>query len=386
MKNSILFLTNAYPDFSSSYRGNFIKKMAARLKRDGYQISVVTPKIYSGSRYFEEQDDIMVYRFPFFARNRLLIEYEKIPFLRMILYYFSGFLITTYVLFKQRCNLIHAHWAIPTGLIGLLAGTLLQIPLVVTIHGSDLRMAMDKPFLLKLFLSVCKKAQHITCVSEAQKREIKRLGINEEKISLFSMGIDEDFLKVRRREGDRGSFTVLSNRNFLRIYNVSLLVRAIPLVLKEELNTIFLIAGDGLERDRLEKEAKKLNVNSSIRFLGRIPHDEMPNLLAQADIYVSTSLHDGTSVSLLEAMACGSFPIVTDIPSNREWILDGENGFLIPTEREDILAKKIVEAIRNNRLLGEACEKNRKIIEEKANLLNKIKEIAKVYEESTQFV
>ncbi len=360
--------------------------MATRLKKDGYQISVVTPKIYSDSRYFEEHDDIRVYRFPFFAGNKLLIEYGKIPFLRMILYYFSGFFITTYVLFKQRCTLIHAHWVIPTGLIGLLAGLLFRTPLVVTIHGSDLRMAMAQPFLLKLFLSVCKKAQHITCVSEAQKREIKRLGINEEKISLFPMGIDEDFLKVRRGEGQRGTFTVLSNRNFLRIYNVSLLVRAIPMVLKEEPNTKFLIAGDGLERDRLEKEARKLNVNPSIQFLGRIPHDEMPNLLAQTDIYVSTSLHDGTSVSLLEAMACGAFPIVTDIPSNREWILDGENGFLIPTENEDILAKRIVEAIRNNRLLGEASEKNRKIIEEKANLLKKIKEIAKVYEESTQFV
>ncbi len=360
--------------------------MATRLKKDGYQISVVTPKIYSDSRYFEEHDDIRVYRFPFFAGNKLLIEYGKIPFLRMILYYFSGFFITTYVLFKQRCTLIHAHWVIPTGLIGLLAGLLFRTPLVVTIHGSDLRMAMAQPFLLKLFLSVCKKAQHITCVSEAQKREIKRLGINEEKISLFPMGIDEDFLKVRRGEGQRGTFTVLSNRNFLRIYNVSLLVRAIPMVLKEEPNTKFLIAGDGLERDRLEKEARKLNVNPSIQFLGRIPHDEMPNLLAQTDIYVSTSLYDGTSVSLLEAMACGAFPIVTDIPSNREWILDGENGFLIPTENEDILAKRIVEAIRNNRLLGEASEKNRKIIEEKANLLKKIKEIAKVYEESTQFV
>ena len=64
--NSILFLTNAYPDFDSSYRGIFIKQMASFLQRDGYKISVVTPKIYKGSSHFEEQKGIKVYRFPFF--------------------------------------------------------------------------------------------------------------------------------------------------------------------------------------------------------------------------------------------------------------------------------------------------------------------------------
>jgi glycosyltransferase involved in cell wall biosynthesis len=184
---------------------------------------------------------------------------------------------------------------------------------------------------------------------------------------------------------DSGPITILSNRNLLPIYNVSLLIRAIPIVLQEEPNTKFFIAGDGPERDHLEKEAKKLNVNSSLQFLGRVPHEEMPNLLARADIYISTSLYDGTSISLLEAMVCGTFPVVTDILSNREWISDGENGFLIPTESEPVLAKRIVEVIRDTKLLAEASEKNRKIIEEKAHWGKNIGKIAKIYEGSIGF-
>jgi glycosyltransferase involved in cell wall biosynthesis len=304
------------------------------------------------------------------------------------MYYLFGFFITIYVLFKQRSNLIHVHWAIPTGLIGVFAGALLKKPLIVTIHGSDFRMAMDRPFLLKVFLYICKRARHITCVSEVQKTEIEQLGIKEETISVFPMCIDENFLEVgksRERGLDRMPFIILSNRNLLPIYNVSLLIRAIPIVLKEEPNIKVFIAGDGPERDHLEKEAKKLNVNSAVQFLGRVPHEEMPILMTQADIYVSTSLYDGTSVSLLEAMACGTFPVVTDILSNREWISDGENGFLIPTEDETILARKIIEGIRNQRLLGEACEKNRKIIEEKAYWKKNIEKITKIYEGSLQF-
>ena len=381
---NILFLSNAYPDFDSSYRGIFIKKMAELLHNDGYEVSVVTPKIYTKSRCYEEQNGIRVYRFPFFARNKLLIEHTKIPYLRMILYYTTGFFLTIYAVLKNKCNVIHAHWAIPTGLIGVWVGTLLKKPLIVTIHGSDLRMALERSGLIrKLFTYVCKKAAHLNCVSEVQKKEIEQLGIMSEKISVIPMGIDEAFLetgKNRAVESRNRSITILSNRTLLPIYNVSLLIRAIPIVLKEEQKTKFLIAGDGTERKALEREAESLNINSSVEFLGRVPHEEMPNLLSQADIYVSTSLHDGTSVSLLEAMASGAFPIVTDIPSNREWITNAENGFLISTENENVLAMKIVEAIRNKELVAEANKKNRKIVKKKAHWKENIKKIVNIYE------
>ncbi len=383
-RNSILFLTNAYPDFESSYRGIFIKKMAFLLKKEGFKLTIVTPKIYRGSRYFEEQNEVRVYRFPFFARDKLLIEHKKIPYLRMVLYFINGFFLTIYAMFKNKCNVIHIHWGIPTGLIGVWVGILFKKPFIVTIHGSDLRMALGGPgFLGKVFVSVCKNAVHVNCVSEVQKIDLRRLGIPNEKISVIPMGIDERFLETgrqRRTEFKKGPVTILSNRNLLPIYNVSLLIRAIPLILKEEPGTKFLIAGEGAEKRNLENEVTNLNLGNSVEFLGRVPHKEMPNLLAQSDIYVSTSFYDGTSVSLLEALASGAFPVVTDIPSNREWISEGNNGFLVPKEDENLLALKVLEAIRNLRLLGEACEKNRKIVEQRALWRENIKKITELYQ------
>jgi glycosyltransferase involved in cell wall biosynthesis len=191
-------------------------------------------------------------------------------------------------------------------------------------------LAIEKPgFLRKIFIYVCKKAMHLNCVSEVQKKEIEQLGIMNKKISIIPMGVDDPFLEIgknRKIELNKRPFIILSNRNLLPIYNVSLLIRAIPIVLKEE-KTKFFIAGDGSEKENLKSQVKNLNLSTSVQFLGRVPHKEMLNLLAQADIYVSTSLYDGTSVSLLEALASGAFPVVTDIPSNREWITDGNNGF-----------------------------------------------------------
>jgi glycosyltransferase involved in cell wall biosynthesis len=301
----------------------------------------------------------------------------------MVLYYLTGFFLTIYAMFKNKCNVIHAHWAIPTGLIGTLVGSLLSKPLIVTIHGSDLRMALERPgFLRKIFVFVCHHATHLNCVSNGQKKEMEQLGILGEKISIIPMGVDDAFLETGKNRGSefkKGPITILSNRNLLPLYNVSLLIRAIPIVLKEEPETKFLIAGDGAEKDSLERKVKNLNVNSSITFLGRVPHEEMPDLLSRADIYVSTSLYDGTSVSLLEAMASGAFPIVTDIPANREWITNAENGFLIPIENENILAMRIVEAIHNKELLTKASEKNRMIIKDKAHWKENIIKMVNIY-------
>ena len=383
MEKSVLFLTNAYPDFESSYRGIFIKKMASLLQEEGYQISVVTPKIYRGSPYFEEQDGIKVYRFPFFARDKLLIEHKKIPYLRMVLYYLTGFFLTIYAMFKNKCNVIHVHWAIPTGLIGSWVGSLLKKPFIVTIHGSDLRMALESGgFLRKIFVYVCHHADHLNCVSNVQKKDLEQLGITNEKISVIPMGVDEAFLEMgknRKIELNKRPFTILSNRNLLPLYNVSLLVRAIPYVLKEEPKTKFLIAGDGSEKKSLESEVENLNLSHSVQFLGRVPHEEMPALLSQADIYASTSLHDGTSVSLLEAMGSGAFPIVTDIPSNREWIAPGQNGFLVPVNEEKLLAKKIIDAIRDRALLERSRKENLSLIEEKVLWSVNIEKIKKMY-------
>jgi len=280
--------------------------------------------------------------------------------------------------------MIHVHWAIPTGLIGVGVAFLSRKPLMVTIHGSDFRLAMDESsFLKRIFLYVCKKANHLHCVSEGMKRELDKLGINRGRISAFPMGIETDFLnkeEVQRAGFDNRPTTILSNRNLLPIYNVSLLIRAIPLVLREESKVKFFVAGDGPEREGLEREAKNLSIGDFVQFLGRIPHDAMLNLLSQTDIYVSTSLCDGTSVSLLEALGSGAFPVVTDIPSNREWISDGENGFLVPTDEERILAMRIIDAIRNRSLAEKARQKNLRLVTEKVLWPATIEKTKGIYE------
>ena len=116
---------------------------------------------------------------------------------------------------------------------------------------------------------------------------------------------------------------IISTRNLESIYNIECLIKSLPLIVEKNDNFVLLICGSGSLENYLKKLVKKLNLNNYVYFLGKISHIKIPDYLRSADIYVSTSLSDGTSISLLEAMSCGAFPIVTDIPGNRFWITHG---------------------------------------------------------------
>jgi len=94
---------------------------------------------------------------------------------------------------------------------------------------------------------------------------------------------------------------------------------------------------------------------------------------------VSTSLYDGTSVSLLEAMVAGAFPVVADIPSNREWIRDVENGFLFPAGEEGSLARRIVDAIQKKTLREKGRQENIQFIERTGLWQISIQKVREIY-------
>jgi glycosyltransferase involved in cell wall biosynthesis len=106
------------------------------------------------------------------------------------------------------------------------------------------------------------------------------------------------------------------------------------------------IAGDGPERAALEARAAGLGLADCARFVGRVPHERLPALLGEAAAYVSTSRSDSTSISLLEAMAAGATPVISDIPGNREWLTEDSARFF-PVGDASALARGLIEVLGN---------------------------------------
>jgi glycosyltransferase involved in cell wall biosynthesis len=384
---SICFLTNAYPDpfGPDPAYGRFIKELVDELMQNGLAVSVVTPRLFQDSRPYESKKEVRVYRFRFWSDNRRLIEYRRIPILRMLTYLVSGLATGLNVVRKDSCRLIHGHWALPSGLIAVAVGRLLKKPVVLTIHGSDARWALEKKGLFgALFAMTVKRADVVTAVSHNIADRIRVMGVDRQKVLVFPMGVPEAFFSFPEAGHlpleDQGTTTILSNRHLLPLYDIECLIRAIPHVVSTADRVRFLIAGQGERKRALEAMVRQSRVETWVRFCGPIDHVEMPGVLKSSHIYVSTSPADGTSVSLLEAMACGLFPIVTDIPANREWIRDGDNGFLFPPGNEGVLAEKVRIAIDDKSMRERAQAANIDLIRQGASWEEVGRRLTRVYQ------
>ena len=153
---------------------------------------------------------------------------------------------------------------------------------------------------------------------------------------------------------------VLSTRRLEAVYAVETLVQAVQRVSGPDLRVR--IAGSGSLEAVLRTQAEPLGVT----FLGWLSQTQLTRELLQAQIYVSTSRSDSTSVSLLEAMAAGCFPVVTDIAGNREWVQHGVGGFLFAPGDAGTLADQLQRAAADTELRARAAIHNRRVIESRA--------------------
>jgi glycosyltransferase involved in cell wall biosynthesis len=273
-------------------------------------------------------------------------------------------------------DIVHGHYLQDSAFFAARSGF---HPLVVSAWGSDVLIHPYTSRAYRLMTRyVLKKADKIHSVSKQLTEKLIELGADERKILTVPMGVDIEKFKADREPGKREN-VVISTRSLKPVYNVDVLIRSMPSILKHIEDARVVIAGDGELREQLRNAASALDAGDKIQLVGNVDHEAVPALLNSGRVYVSMSSSDGTSASLLEAMACGLFPVVSDIPANRAWIEDGKNGFLVPLDDQDILAKRIVEALEDDDLASEAMRTNIETVRKKAVWQDNMKLIEKAY-------
>jgi L-malate glycosyltransferase len=263
-------------------------------------------------------------------------------------------------------DLVNAHFVPNYGLIGVMTGVR---PLAVSVWGSDVLVSgRASPLHRARVRYVLARTDLVTTDANMLTRAACALGARPERVLTVPMGVEpEPYRAARRVAAARPDSppVVVSTRKLEAVYNLDQLVEALPAIGAGHTSAQVVIVGDGPERRRLEDRARA-HLGDRVRFTGMIPHAEIATLLGGAAVYVSTSRSDSTSVSLLEAMAAGAFPVVTDIEANREWIDDGVNGFLVPVGAPAALAARVLEALADPALLARAAAENARRIEARA--------------------
>lgn len=265
-------------------------------------------------------------------------------------------------------DILHAHYVTSYGLAGALTG---KHPFVVTAWGSDVLVTPEESWIYRQMVCFAlNRADLVTSMAEHMTQcIIERRYAVASRIVTLPFGVDTDVFNLNRRSRQHGvgSGLVVSTRRLDYGLDVHLFIQAIPQVLKTFPDTHFVVTGNGPFRSDLEQLAIDLGIIEHIDFRGEIPHSEMPKLLGGADVFVSTSRSDGNNISLNEAMACGAFPVATDIPANRAWIDVGRNGLLFSCQDADGLAEKVIEALSQPHWRQAAMDQNWGIVRARAS-------------------
>lgn len=195
---------------------------------------------------------------------------------------------------------------------------------------------------------------------------LRRWGLK--RLSFVPLGVDTKLFKPMPEEAKRFKQKLLGNaRKRVVLYvgrlspvkDVPTLFKAFKALLEERDDLVLVVVGSGVDEERLRRLAIELGIAHAVRFLGFISNERLPAYYNIANVYVLPSLYEEWSNTIMEAMACGTPVVATNVGGNPHLIRDGETGFLVPPRRPDLLAERIRLLLKDEELAKRIRERAR---------------------------
>jgi glycosyltransferase involved in cell wall biosynthesis len=232
----------------------------------------------------------------------------------------------------QRIDLIDAHYFYPDGVALAWVAQDLGLPFVVTARGTDLNLIPQYPGPRRRIQEAAQAADGLITVAAALKEPLVELGIAAKRVTVLRNGVDLELFRPAPREEARRRFgmtrrTLASVGHLIARKGHHHVIAALPRLPDTDL----FIAGDGEERTGLEALAEKLGVAGRVRFLGAVNQDTLRDLYTGVDALVLASSREGWANVLLEAMACGTPVIASNVWGTPEVVAAPEAGVLMPS-------------------------------------------------------
>jgi glycosyltransferase involved in cell wall biosynthesis len=260
-------------------------------------------------------------------------------------------------------------------------------PLVTMSWGSDLMLEADEnPFSQFMTRYTLERTDVLVgdCACVGEKAE--SFGFAKKNYFQFPWGVDlhhftpHGSAALREKLRWQDKIVLLSNRSFAPLYGVDVLLKAFAAAYAENPDLRLMLFGKGL----LESEFRQFVINHSlldvVHFGGQASLDELPDVYRSADYYLSASHSDGSSVSLMEALASGLPVVVSDIPGNLEWVEEGKQGWLFKDGNAQDFSQKILLAARQLDLLDPMKTGNRALAEQRADWNKNFPVLLEAYE------
>lgn len=261
-------------------------------------------------------------------------------------------------------------------------------PLVSMSWGYDLIQDADRNFMWRWATRyTLKRSAAMVGDCETIRRLAVSYGMPDERIVTFPWGVDME----RYNPGFEGgkipqTITLLSTRGWEPIYGVDIIAQAFIQASQQRSDLRLVMLGIGTQAAMLQDTLTKAGLINTpnqvdrVQFPGQVSQNDLPGYYRSSNLYVSASHSDGTSISLLEAMACGCPVLVSDIPGNREWVEHGVQGWFFKDGDANDLARAIIDAAdKSNTLAGMGVEA-RRLAERRANWSKNFPSLLKAYD------
>jgi len=249
------------------------------------------------------------------------------------------------ILDVEQADILHAG---PLNTASVLAARSGFHPLVQMSWGSDiLRFAEDNQDERARVQESLNAADALIGDCQAVRQAAVNMGMLDEAIVAFPWGIDIDRFSpgeasLRSALGWNNDFVMLHTRALESDYGVASVIEGFIQTAQKEPRLRLILAGDGSLRKSIADTIKENGLEERVHFTGHLAQSQQPDLFRSADVYVSGTYSDGSSVSLMEALASGIPALVSDIPGNREWVFEGQQGWLFPAGDAAVLAEKLL--------------------------------------------
>lgn len=288
------------------------------------------------------------------------------------------------VIRRLKPDLIHAGPIQKTAFLAALSGFQ---PLVSMSWGSDLLLDADRSkWMHRITDFTLKRTTVLMGDCEAVRQKACSLGFPTDRFVLFPWGVDLQVFSpgegdgLRKRLGWEQAFVLLCLRAWEPLYGVDVVVRAFVRAAEQIPQLRLILLGNGSQAAELRSILLNHGMMERVYFGGQVSNRELPRFYRAADLYLSASHSDGSSVSLMEALACGKPVVVSDIPGNREWITSGEQGWLFPDGDVDALAMRLREAVLDPHRLATMGAAARRLAEERADWTRNAAKMLEGYE------
>ncbi len=234
-------------------------------------------------------------------------------------------------------DLIDAEFFYPDGPAAMLLAEALDLPFTIKARGADIHFWGNQSKCRPQMLAAAEKASRLLAVSGALKQDMVALGMSSDKIDVHYTGLDQkkfkpvDRRKAKQKIGVDGPLLISVGALIAR-KNQDLVIGALPKLPGATL----ILAGSGKSETQYRKLAKKLGVDDRVRFAGNVPHDELPELIAAADVSVLVSTSEGLANAWVESLACGTPVVISEAGGARELVTSGNAGRIVKPSTEAI--------------------------------------------------